>query len=55
MTRRYTINLADLAPALKLDPASLPDIQGLTLDSRQVQPVMRLWPSRARCMMGVTI
>ncbi|ROQ20832.1 UDP-N-acetylmuramoylalanyl-D-glutamate--2,6-diaminopimelate ligase [Marinimicrobium koreense] len=38
MTPRYSINLADLAPALKLDPASLPDIQGLTLNSRQVQP-----------------
>lgn len=38
MTQRYAINLADLAPALAFDPATLPDIQGLTLDSRQVQP-----------------
>ncbi len=38
MSYRHAINLADLAPALKLDRASVPDIQGLTLDSRQVQP-----------------
>ncbi len=37
MSRRYSINLADLAPDLNLDPSSVPDIQGLTLDSRQVE------------------